>query len=58
MKLLLIIVIALGLVIFGSLFFVSSQVAGLAGLGRLKLSKSWRRWLLDEDSEISKRPTS
>jgi len=58
MKFLLIIVIAVGLVIFGSLFFVSSQVAGLAGLGRLKLPKSWRRWLFDEDSDISKRPAS
>jgi hypothetical protein len=58
MKSVLIILIGLGLATFGLLFFVSSQVAGLAGLGRLKLPQSWRRWLFDEDSNISKRTIS
>jgi hypothetical protein len=43
----------LGLVIF-RLLWAASQVASLAGLGRLpKLPKSWRRWLFDERSGTS-----
>jgi hypothetical protein len=43
----------LGLVIF-RLLWAASQVASLAGLGRLpRLPKSWRRWLFDEHNGAS-----
>jgi hypothetical protein len=50
---LLTVVFVLGLVIF-RLLWAASQVASLAGLGRLpKLPKSWRRWLFDEPNDTS-----
>jgi uncharacterized membrane protein YciS (DUF1049 family) len=50
---LLTVVFVLGLIIF-RLLWAASQVASLAGLGRLpKLPKSWRRWLFDEHNDTS-----